>query len=174
MYQFFSQYRQIVILLRKHWELYGGWQAFLHSPYLHISLFLAVCTSNHWHIAQTRWHDAVLAIFPSLLGFTFAGFSILLAFSKEIRIFLCGKFDDGKPSPFMNNAITIVHFMLMQAMVLLAALLVKPFASGLLLCTFAGVWLMYYAFLTAIGAVLSLFRIAGYIDMIASNSVEDE
>ena len=162
----FWQYKGVLIILRKNWRFYGGWYALITSPYLFFALLVSFITYFRWSaITNDKWFDVVLSVMPDMLGFTFAGFAILLAFSNDIRTILCGSKTD-KPSPFMNNVIAIVHFLIIQTLSLSFAAIIKPFeiTSGFLVLF--GVFLFYYAIFLALAAILALLRIASYIDKI--------
>lgn len=136
------------------------------SPYLHFSFLISVVTYRSWKGAEECWYNVIITVIPGLLGFTFAGFAILLTFGGDIRRVLCGADPEGKPSPFLVEVSAIVHFLVIQCLALMYALILKPFdvTSGVLLMI--GVILLYYSISLALAAVLAMFRIATYVDKI--------
>lgn len=163
---FFKQYQGVARTIVKYWKLYGGIGSFCESPYMHFALVISMITVRFWQSLENPWYDVVISVIPSMLGFTFAGFAILLTFGSDIRRVLCGSDTDGKPSPFINDSTSIVHFLVVQTISLLLALIFKPFSVKSAVVTFVGIAVFYYAISLALAAILAMFRMATYIDQI--------
>lgn len=108
---------------------YGGWKEILGSKYFILSLVLSFLLFPLW--SKAYWWDLVLNMIPSIIGFSLAGYAILLTFGNEeflklIRGRVC---EDNKDevSPYMELSSTFFHFLLIQMIALFSALIFKSF-----------------------------------------------
>lgn len=177
-----SQYRNIGKLLARYWSVYGGWEALYKSAYFHGSLLLLALTSKLW--LQKAWWDSVLSITPSLLGFTLGGFAIFLAIGDErFKATISGSDPDegNTPSPYLVVCTTFLHFVLIEFLALLAALVSKgiyawspvgelPSGVVTLLATAriigwaVAYWLFLYGLMLIAAAALATFRLANWYE----------
>lgn len=174
-------YKGAAKLIRQYWSTYGGWNDFLVSPYLHISLLLTVVTYGAW--TEKSWWDQVLTIVPSLLGFSLGALAIFLGFGSErFRDVISGKRLDAsdKVSPYMSVTAAFTHFIVVQiaavtVAVVSAALfkLPSPVQDSIFFVAnnigrtglwVVGYWLFLYALCLATASVLAVFRVAGWYD----------
>jgi hypothetical protein len=103
---------------------------------------------------EIKAHDITVGAVPNLLGFTVGALAIVLAFSSAeiFRVIAQG----GRPdSFFMKLVSSLVHFILVQALALVVAILAKLTESRCLdiLCLV----LLFYAILVTFAAALELF-----------------
>lgn len=168
----FKQYRGVFEIFKAYWAAYGGSAALLRSPYLHLALLLLALTTPFW--MQPHWWEQCLAVLPNLLGFTLGGFAIFIGFGDEkFRAILAA--DDGAPvNAYVALCATFVHFIVVQSMALLAAVLAKawwfyaPWMDGLRpalpllnsLGAAVGYGLFLYALCSVLAATMHIFRIA--------------
>ena len=114
-------YRELAKEYHRYFGNYGGVQAVLISPYFHASIiFLAFSTlsGSNGELAQYT-----LDFIPSLLGFTLAGYAIFISFGDdEFRAAIAGKVD-GKTSPLITFSTTFLHFILVQCLSFIIALI---------------------------------------------------
>jgi hypothetical protein len=190
----FRQYSGVIKMFRRYWHAYGGCTAVVCSPYFHASLVIAVVVSHIW--LSPQWWDIVLSTIPNLTGFTLGGFAIIVTFGDEKFKELIYSLDDEAREPdelgekdksptfVATVGSTFVHFILLQVLSLLAALLAKgtyfvldsnSIFYRLLLCSnldinlflsigrnmfwFIGFELFVYALVTAVAATFSIFRL---------------
>lgn len=137
-----------------YWRSYGGLSCLIRSPYLGFSVaFGFVC----WLLApdDLDWFEAALAILPSMLGFSIAGFAILLVFSSDrfLRIISEGGRND---SLYLKAGVTFVHFILVQVSAIFLSILGKIIAIFELI----GIVSLFYSVATAVAACFVLFDIA--------------
>lgn len=184
-------YKGAAKLIGQYWTTYGGWNDLLVSPYLHVSLLLAVITYGTW--TESSWWDQVLTIVPSLLGFSLGTLAIFLGFGSErFRDVISGKRSDAmdKVSPYMLVTAAFTHFIVVQiaavtVAVVSAALFKLPGPAqdsvffvandtGRTVLWAVGYWLFLYALCLAGASVLAVFRIAGWYDAHRTKERSDE
>lgn len=161
-----ASYRGLWRSIKIYYNAYGGFLAFLRSPYWMLGLFVTLVGYRYWfYSTKPIWYTIVIDIVPSLLGFTLGGYAILLAVgSDEFREFISGTRKKGTPSAFMTINATFVHFILLQVVSLLLAII----GSGLKVKTgvypFIGFFIFCYALMTSIAAAFALLRLAKIFD----------
>lgn len=169
---------------RAYFETYGGARALVSSRYLHVALTLNVISVGRW--TKPGWWDEPLAVLPNMLGFSLGGYAVLLAFGdSSFRETLAGRSAKGA-SPFLVMNTTFVHFIVLQTLTLLFALLCKNtyvepadlgvnatsffgstlafFAVGRYCFWFLGHTLFLYAICLALAATMAVFRVARWYD----------
>jgi len=174
-----GQYRSFGEIVARYYGAYGGASAMLGSPYLHLSLGLAALMWPLWRVPS--WTDITLSVLPSLMGFSLGGFAMLLAVGDDgFRAILAGPArDSDKPSPLMGIAASFVHFLVMQTLSIVVALLIKAhLAVGVIVTppggavlhgpalwiSAAGFWLFVYALLLSMPAVFRVLRVVSWYD----------
>lgn len=158
-----------------YWRAYGGLRAMLRSPYLHLALVLLPLTANTW--TSPLWWDAALNVLPNLLGFTLGGFAIFIGFGDERFRSLLAEPDDEvpeRPTIYVGLCATFVHFILVQFLAVIAALLAKswwfhapwmdPLRPALPYLNFiggaVGFAVFLYALTSVVAATMHVLRIA--------------
>ena len=107
-----------------YWAVYGGWRAILKSPYVLIALALTIIMSGLW--TKENWWDNPLSVLPNLVGFTLSGVAVLTGWSNNRFVSkLMGRSKEGKEGPFVSVVATFTHFLLVQIIALLLALIAK-------------------------------------------------
>lgn len=171
--------------LKNYWNMYGGFNALLTSPYVHISLLITILLYRQW--ISPNWWDVVLDITPSILGFALGGYAILISFGDLKFHELISGSKDGNRSPYLGTSSNFVHFILVQIIALLTAVILKTFYSPpikLLIVLFdylnlplmeimnwirltlwAGSFFLFvYSLLTALAATLQIFNVSRWLD----------
>lgn len=163
MFSLNDSYRNISHSLRLYWNTYGGLEALTSSPYLHFSIFITfIC---YPFSPDASWYKLILSIIPNLLGFTLGGYAILLAFGDELfRKIISGKGPEGEQSPFMRVNGAFIHFIVVQVISILVAILghsyqIKGGVIGLF-----GFLLLIYSLLTAAAAAFAILNVANWFD----------
>lgn len=112
-------------ILHRYWRAYGGLAALVRSGYLHAAVLLTVLTWHTW--GGPHWWDTVISVLPNLLGFTLGGFAIFIGFGDDsFRRSLAAPEDDpATPSVYFEMCATFVHFILVQVIGLVLALVAK-------------------------------------------------
>jgi len=163
-----DQYRGVAKSLGLYWKTYGGARTLIRSPYLHAAAFLTVLIAiPMWNRAAFKegWYDTCLTVVPSLLGFTLGGYAILMAFGDErFRRAISGPDPDGTPSPFMVVNAAFVHFIVIQAVSLLVALVSKAWEWKTGIAALVGLTLLIYAIFAALAAALAILNLASWFD----------
>jgi hypothetical protein len=182
-----SQYSGIKKLFNRYWIAYGGIKAILGSPYMHISLLITLVSSGIW--LKEDWVELPISVLPSIIGFSLGGYAIWLALGDDkFRASIAGK-TNLTESPFIVVNATFVHFIVLQILALISALIAKShpiynsplFIQRFLLdlapwlyevsiaisyiASFFGYFLFVYALLSALAATMAIFRIAGWLDV---------
>ena len=171
-----KSYSGVGSILGRYWRSYGGAQALLVSPYLHISLVLSLAMFPFW--LSEPWWETALSTLPNVLGFTLAGFTIWLGFGDEKFRVRISKAKPDKASAFMGVGAAFAHFVVVQLLALIGALWAKamdfPLPNELGLSAlfrffvhlghFLGFALFVYALMSALAATLGVFRAASWYD----------
>ncbi|MDD2466143.1 MAG: hypothetical protein PHI97_19255 [Desulfobulbus sp.] len=158
-------YKAIYKIFRRYWRVYGGFKSLVYSPYLHLSILLFLLTWPFWDFEKDgAWFDFVLAITPSMLGFTLGGYAILLAFGNEaFQKAISGDDHDGS-SPFITIIAAFTNFLILQIIALLLAIVFK--AWGVIFGPLA--WLGFLVFLysvsSALAAVMAVFQLSDWFN----------
>ena len=172
-------YKGVGDIFSRYWQAYGRRKAFLRSPYLHLAALLLAATYATW--SQKDWWDQVISVMPNLLGFTLGGFAMFLGFGDEKFRSLLAEPDEDKPeepSLYVSLCATFVHFILIQLLALLCALLAKswwfffPWPESIrlvlpwlnLLGGALGYGLFLYAVTSVLAATMHVFRIATWYE----------
>ncbi|MRN44932.1 MULTISPECIES: hypothetical protein [unclassified Brucella] len=120
------------------------------------------------------WAQVAVETIPSLLGFSIGGMAITLAFSNS-QIFNAVIQGGKKDSLFVKTIANFFHFILVQTIALLAAILCKSYSSNIL--SFFGFWVFCYGILAALvasGMLLQTARVFNVAGAIKPKNVEKE
>lgn len=160
----------------EYWTAYGGWKALFTSKFFWISLILNLVMYHAWYPIESKWWDQVTSIIPSILGFTLGGFAMWVAIGDEkFKSLIAGNDEDEDGvSPFMEVNATFTHFVLLQILALIFAIIAANFdyvlisnkylTIGAMAFSFTGYFLFLYALLTAIAAVFAILKVAKWYD----------
>jgi hypothetical protein len=109
-------------VIRDYWSAYHGWPALLSSPYLHAAAVLTILLWSRW--TSPEWPDDVIAIVPSVLGFSLGGYAMLLAFGdvKFLQL-LAEPEEEGAVSYYVALNASFVHFIVVQMLAIVMALI---------------------------------------------------
>ncbi|MEW8380507.1 MAG: hypothetical protein AB2704_01575 [Candidatus Thiodiazotropha taylori] len=127
----FSRYRGVGELVSRYWYAYGGWKEIFVSPYFHFAIIINLLTISNW--TDDKWHNLIINIMPSLLGFSLGGYAILLSFGNDKFLERLTKpskhYFDSSNDIFKLDSIYIkvnasfVHFISLQMIALLLAII---------------------------------------------------
>lgn len=167
-------YKSLAKYLAYYWKIYGSWLAFCTSPLLHISILLAIAVvillkyNSSCPPVAICWYDVTITIIPAMLGFTLAAFAAFVSFGSQSFIeTLAGDYSGQEKSPFMKTSVKFFHFIIVQIVVLIFAVISKIIgASGLVVSTVGWVGL-FYSLLSGFGAALAIFHISDLFDYYA-------
>ncbi len=178
MRDFFILYKGVYSLLRDYWSAYGGWRDLVRSPYLHISLLLGLHSIYFTDQEDpVSFYDLAIVILPNLLGFTLAGFAMLMAFgNQEFLEQLCGvrTGEKEKHSPLIKHGATYMHFLIVQGLVLIFSMLCKVAKTDHIIVCFIGYASLYYSVFLSIATVASVFRMVRYFDKFSYNKLKQK
>jgi hypothetical protein len=169
-------YRGVFDIYARYWRAYGGFHALARSFYLHVALVITLTCFNEWK--NPDWWEQVTSILPNVLGFTLGGFAIFTSFGDEkFRQLLAepDEDDDMAPTAYVQLCSSFVHFILVQIIALLFAIIAKsldftweqspeifqevlPWLNGA--AGFVGFALFIYSLTSALAATMHVFRIA--------------
>lgn len=157
-----------------YFKAYGGSKEILQSPYFHIALLFSTvqyvwihCYNN---VSGVVWYDLSLSVLPNLLGFSIGAYAILLAVGDEgfWKILYEREDDNEENSIFMTINASLAHFVIVQVIALISALIAKVFCIKNIVFSFIGTTLFMYAILMAVASVMAIFKISkwyqDYID----------
>lgn len=176
-----KQYSDISNVFKRYWRVYGGFQALIRSPYLHVSILITLMLFNTWLSAE--WWITVISVIPCLVGFTLGGYAIIVTLGNdEFKDFIYTVDEGDEASYILDVGATFVNFILLQVVSLLMALAAKGFyfeASTIMdnignitnidiiriltyvrpLFWFVGELVFIYALVTTIAAAIAVFRL---------------
>jgi hypothetical protein len=178
-------YRGVFSIYARYWGAYGGFAALARSFYLHAALVITLVCFNAWLTAG--WWDQVTSTLPNVLGFTLGGFAIFTSFGDEkFRKLLAEPDEDDAEAPtaYVKLCSTFVHFILVQIIALLFAIVAKamcfpwdkapdlfkvalPWLNGA--AGFIGYALFIYSLTSALAATMHVFRIASMYETFQKN-----
>ncbi|TOK10904.1 hypothetical protein CGI25_07445 [Vibrio parahaemolyticus] len=112
---------------------------------------------------------------PNILGFTLGGFAMWVAIGDEkFKSLIAGADDEDEISPYMEVNATFTHFVLLQLLSLVLAIIAKNFdhviigndfmLAGARAYAFIANFIFIYAILTAVAAVLAILKVAKWYD----------
>lgn len=166
-------YKGVCEIFERYWKVYGGWKALIVSPYFHISVVLLILTTHQW--LYREWWEQSLSVLPNLLGFSLGGFAIFLGLGDEqFRSLLAEEDKDKNFSAYVSVSATFVHFILIQCLGIICALLSKALAfkpewlADKVMVYFhyitfifwgVGYFFLLYALTSVIAVVMAIFRV---------------
>ncbi|MDP8098314.1 hypothetical protein [Pasteurella atlantica] len=178
-----NSYKGVYDIFRYYWKIYGGWKELLCSPYLHVAIFLLFLTHHQW--LSRGWWDNSLSILPTLLGFSVGGFAIFLGLGDEVfRSILAEKDEHESFSTYTLVSSTFVHFIFVQCLAIIFALLAQSFAyqpnwlpdKFMLYFLYItpifwglGYLLFLYSIMTMLATVMAIFRCSKWYEEYQSN-----
>lgn len=161
--KFFEQYIGFYDGLKLYWKNYGGILGLLTSPYLLMAVVISFIGSPMW-LCPGRvptWYSLSLSCVPNLLGFTLGGYAILLAFGDEkFRKLISKEVEDNEPSLFMAVNGAFIHFILVQVLAILAAIIATAWSIKVGLFAFIGFTLFIYSFATGVAAAFTVLDLS--------------
>lgn len=162
-----------------YWKSYGGLDALISSPYLIISFVIAgiLCGVCYAFVDYSKvdFFGIILSVIPSVLGFTLAGYAILMSFGSEKFLkAISGKFEDGEPSPFMRANGTFVHFIILQLLALFVGLIGKFLGIQNMFLVWMCYWVFFYSMLAGLAAAFAVLNMADWFDDLIGNEENDE
>lgn len=164
--KFTKQFKGVQKGFSIYWNAYGGFWSLIQSPYLFVAFIvslLSIPLLSKTH--TTTWYEISLSSLPDLLGFTLGGYAILLAFGNERFLgLLAGRGEDEEHSGFMAINATFVHFILVQVLAILFALIGTAWQAKSGLFAFVGLLTFTYSILTAVAAAMSVLRLSNLFD----------
>ncbi|GCD50339.1 hypothetical protein [Acetobacter pasteurianus] len=119
-----EQYKGVEKVFCDYFNIYGGFLSLISSPYLHLALFLSIISFGLW--STDGWWDLPLSILPSLISFTLAGYAMLTALGNDqFRAKMARTIPPHQESVFMQVSASFAHFIIVQTIGLLLALISK-------------------------------------------------
>ncbi len=160
-------YRSVGKIWKTYWNVYGGFSALLCSPYFHFALLVSVVTCPVLKCAEIKWYDLSLSILPNVLGFTVGAYAILLAFGETaFRSLLMDVRKSGEgPSAFMFVSAAFVHFIFLQVLGVIYAIICKIYSINFILISFIGVLIFIYSLSSIMAATMQIFRLTEWYEM---------
>lgn len=165
--------------LPRYFVAYGGWNSVFSSRYFFLALAMVSLGSGYF--LRAKWWDLVTSVVPGLVGFAIAGVAIFISLGSDaLRGIIAGKTPGSQePSPFISFMAMFTHFIVVQLLALVAALLAKfmyetqqPVITGLvdlgvqLRSPFwlVGGLLFCYAVALCLSLAIEIYRLATMID----------
>lgn len=173
-----AQYKDIGRTIRGYFDVYGGWRTICSSPYWHISFLLTVCSYKQW--TGDKWHETVTGVMPNLLGFTLAGYAVILSFGDEKFRVLISQKGTYKHSPFLGYSTTFLHFVIIQSISLIFAILYKSIDGFEISCivryglSLIGYWMFMYSLCFAVASGLAIYKLGRAFEKVKSQELRHQ
>lgn len=169
---------------KEYWTSYGKFSAVITSAYFWIAIFLTIISYRTWLTAE--WEDKFLGVFPSLLGFTLAGYAVWLTLGdQQLKKILINKVNEDNISTFMIINASFIHFIILQVLAFIGIFIldtnslshlvgfinldsckflfsIYKFLANLFNCIVF--FLSIYSILSMLAAIFGLFNIAKAMD----------
>lgn len=162
----------MIDIIKRYWSIYGGFTALFKSSYFYLALIFTVILYPAW--SKSGWWADVLSLLPNLLGFSLGGLAILLAVGDDgFKKLIAGSGENSGPSPYMEACTAFVHFIFLQIIAILIALLAKTYGNILpgvwsktllLAMSYVGYFIFIYSIFCTLAAVFAVFRVADWFD----------
>ena len=111
---------EFVRIFCSYWRNYGGWGAFLGSPFLWLAVVASGLATHRF--LDGSWAELAMQVVPAVLGFTLGGYAILVSFAaSDFRHALAGKHDGEDTSPLMEISAAFFHFFAVQTITFIYA-----------------------------------------------------
>ncbi|AXQ98003.1 hypothetical protein [Pseudoalteromonas piscicida] len=172
-------------ILIRYWTNYGGIKSLLKSAYFWSALVLCILLWPSW--TQHGWWNGVLEYVPNLLGFSLGGFALWMAIGDDrFRTLLAEKDEDEEVTIFCDVNTVFVHFIVLQVIAIVLALLNKAYAGFYLYHLIPwckevvyAIWFISYFFFTysitaTLAAVFSLYRVTNWYEMFTNSKGNDQ
>ncbi|MGP7732851.1 hypothetical protein [Oceanimonas smirnovii] len=170
-------------LFSRYWKAYGGFHSIFRSWFFWGAFLLTLLLYPKWSVPG--WWDLIFTIMPGVLGFSLGGFAVWLSFGDQRFKNIIAGVEDGDDgvSPFMEVNAAFCHFIVLQLLSIFAAIIASAYDITLSndnifivflgeyfhffvkLGFFIGFFIFIYSLLTALSAVLALFRVASWYDL---------
>jgi hypothetical protein len=115
-----TQFNGVKKIFLLYWENYGGFRAIFSSTYFLFSVIMCFLCVGLW--IREGWWTLPLSIMPNLISFTLAGFALFMAVGDEKFKRLLADTARSK-GPLMTISASFVHFIFIQALSILLALI---------------------------------------------------
>lgn len=143
---------------RRYWRIYGGWKALFSSAYFYTALVLTAVCYPYWSKVGTDSAQLSINIIPSVMAFSLGGMAIILAFSggRFLNVIRQG---GHEASLFMTVIANFFHFLVVQTLALITAVIALAFPKPLLPSAVAFFFLAY-SVMTALASAAALFNVS--------------
>ena len=152
---------------RRYWRIYGGWKALLTSPYFHLAVILTAVCYPLWSKAGTESADLAISVIPSVMAFSLGGMAIVLAFSGGRFLTVIRQGGDDA-SLFMTVIANFFHFLVIQTLALISALVALSFPK-LLVPSGVAFFFLAYSVTAAIASAASLFNVSRIYNVVGDD-----
>ncbi len=160
-----------------YWENYGGFKTIVTSQYFRISLLLTTLLTIFVVIfgESKGWYEHTLNTLPDILGFSIASFAILISLGdNKFRKKLSAEKDSQKSTPFMIINSSFVHFIFIQIIAILFALISQILVLKNIIFFFIGMFLLIYAVLLTLAATLGILQFSLWYQDFLNNEKESK
>lgn len=138
------------------WSTYGGLKALLCSPFLLFSIIVTgLCYNQLGH--GSTWNEDVKGVLPNLLGFSLGAMAILLTLPST-KTFSAYRENGIKKSYYMNIASSFTHFIIIQVITLIIAVIYPSYSC--VLFNIIGFFFFIYSLVSGVSICLLLYSIA--------------
>jgi len=165
-------------IFKRYWAAYGGFSSLIKSFYLHVALLLLILTYHFW--IYEKWWEQSISVLPNLLGFSLGGFAMFLGFGDEkFRAVLAEKDENENVTPYMSLCASFVHFIIVQFMALLAAIVARSLDFAIEIPSYflalikigdgIGYLLFLYSITSMLAATMAVFRTCSWYEFHQEN-----
>ncbi len=151
----------------RYWRIYGGWRALATSPYLITALILTGICYPYWSKPGIALADLATTVIPSIMAFSLGGMAIVLAFSGGRFLNIIRQKGEEK-SLFMTVIANFFHFLTVQTLALISAIIVLAFPLSKIPSGIAFFFLAY-SVTTAVASAAALFNVSRLYNLVGDD-----
>ena len=166
LYTLCREYKSLKDNIADYIDSFGCFCNVIISPYFHISTILGIVTVLKAD-AYGSWANVAISILPCLLGFSIGGYAILMSFGDDkFRKFIATFRPKGEKNPLMMivNG-TFLHFILIQMVASLIAIIVYLNKINDVYINILGCTVFYYAFTFCAAAAFEIKTVGRWYQM---------
>ena len=112
-------YRGVAAAFGAYWKDYGGFDALIGSAYFHVAASGSLAIT--YFASGYEWWSSAISIVPSMLGFSLAGYAIVMAIGAGEFQELIARAGNRENSVMRRMSAAYVHFLVVQALALILA-----------------------------------------------------
>ncbi len=153
-----------------YYKSYGGFKALLKSPYIWYALIVSLVIL----ITQgyNTWYEDALSILPDIVGFSIGAYAILLSINNQTFIKLLASKEGDKITPYMTISSAFCHFIFIQTITILTAILFKYAKVESAFLNAIGLFLFIYSLMLILATIFSILFLSNWLEKVINSNIK--